>query len=49
MIAATYTCAHEGVDSYLVRAEARINQGLPKIVIVGLADVAVREGQERVR
>jgi magnesium chelatase family protein len=49
VIAATYTCAHEGVDTYLVRTEARIAQGLPHIAIVGLPDAAVREGRERVR
>jgi len=49
VIATTYTCAHEGVDSYVVRAEARVTKGIPRVVIVGLPDTAVREGQERVR
>jgi len=49
VLAATYTCAHQGVDTYMVRVEARITQGLPQLVVVGLADTAVREGRERVR
>lgn len=49
MLAETHTCAHEGVESYMVRVEARLTKGLPQLVIVGLADTAVREGRERVR
>jgi magnesium chelatase family protein len=49
MVAWAYTCAREGVSCYSVRVEARVTQGLPQIVIVGLADAAVREGRERVR
>ncbi len=43
------TCSHEGVDSYIVRVEARVSGGLPKLDIVGLPDAAVREGCQRVR
>ncbi len=49
MLASTFTCSHEGVESYLVRVEARLTKGLPGLVIVGLPDTAVREGRERVR
>src|SRR5262245_36881414 len=49
MLAETRTCAHEGVDTYVVRVEARVTKGLPQLVIVGLPDAAVREGRERVR
>lgn len=49
MLATTTTCAHEGVDSYLVCVEARLTKGLPNLVVVGLPDAAVREGRERVR
>jgi magnesium chelatase family protein len=49
VLAETHTCAHEGVESYMVRVEARLTKGLPQLVIVGLADTAVREGRERVR
>ena len=43
MLAETRTCAHEGVDTYVVRVEARVTKGLPQLVIVGLPDAAVRE------
>ncbi|RMF25639.1 MAG: ATP-binding protein [Deltaproteobacteria bacterium] len=49
MLATTFSCAHEGVEGYLVRVEARVTTGLPKLTIVGLPDTAVREGSERVR
>jgi magnesium chelatase family protein len=49
VLAETHTCAHEGVESYVVRVEARLTKGLPQLVIVGLPDTAVREGRERVR
>lgn len=49
MLAETRTCAHEGVDTYVVCVEARVTKGLPQLVIVGLPDAAVREGRERVR
>ncbi len=49
VLAHTYTCAHEGVETRLVRVEARVTRGLPQLIIVGLADAAVREGKERVR
>ena len=49
MIASTFTSAIDGVDAYIVRVEARVNEGLPKLIIVGLPDTAVREGSERVR
>jgi magnesium chelatase family protein len=49
VLAETHTCAHEGVETYVVRVEARLTKGLPQLVIVGLADTAVREGRERVR
>jgi magnesium chelatase family protein len=49
VLGATHTCSHHGVDSYVVRVEARVAQGLPNFVIVGLPDSAVREGKERVR
>jgi magnesium chelatase family protein len=49
VLGAAHTCAHQGVDSYLVRVEARLTTGLPQFIIVGLPDSAVREGKERVR
>ena len=48
--AVTTTAAHHGVESFLVRVEARLTPGsLPQFLIVGLPDAAVREGAERVR
>jgi len=47
--AITTTATHQGVDSFLVSVEARLGTGLPKFLIVGLPDAAVREGVERVR
>jgi magnesium chelatase family protein len=49
VLGTVHTCSHQGVDSYVVRVEARAAQGLPNFVIVGLPDSAVREGKERVR
>ena len=49
VLATTFSCAHEGIEGYLVRVEARLTSGLPKLTIVGLPDTAVREGSERVR
>ena len=49
MYASTTTATHRGVESFLVNVEARLSTGLPKFVVVGLPDAAVREGTERVR
>ncbi len=49
VFATTTTCAHEAVDTYLVRVEARIGNGIPILNMVGLPDAAAREGKERVR
>jgi magnesium chelatase family protein len=49
VLATTYTTAHAGVSSYMVRVEARLTTGLPQLIVVGLADASVREGRERVR
>ncbi len=49
VFASTTTCAHEGVDTYLVRVEARVSNSIPHWIVVGLPDAAVREGRERVR
>lgn len=39
----------QGIDSYLVTAEADISRGLPSFDVVGLPDAAVREARDRVR
>src|SRR6185503_15313449 len=37
-----------GVDAYLVRVEVDLARGLPAMNVVGLPEIAVREGRERV-
>ena len=39
----------QGIDGYEVQLETDINNGLPGMEIVGLADTAVKESKERVR
>ena len=38
----------QGIDGYEVQLETDINNGLPGMEIVGLADTAVKESKERV-
>ena len=38
-----------GIDCYLVTAEADISRGMPSFDVVGLPDAAVRESRDRVR
>ncbi len=42
------TCAFNGIDVIPVTVEVQIMSGLPKFVIVGLADKAVSEARERI-
>ncbi len=48
MLAKVYSAAVHGVDAYEVEIEVNAGGGLPKIVIVGLPDTAVKESQDRV-
>jgi magnesium chelatase family protein len=48
MLACVYSCAVVGLDAVIVEVEVDTGQGLPKIVIVGLPDIAVQESRERV-
>lgn len=48
MLAQLTSAALRGVDSYLVRVEVNLGNGLPSFSVVGLAEGAVREGRERV-
>lgn len=48
MLAKVYSAAVQGVDAYEVEIEVNAGGGLPKIVIVGLPDTAVKESQDRV-
>jgi magnesium chelatase family protein len=49
MLAREYSCAVIGLDGVVVEVEVVSGQGLPKIVIVGLPDIAVQESKERVQ
>lgn len=48
MLAQVMSAALQGVDSYLVKVEVNLGQGIPSFSVVGLAEGAVREGRERV-
>jgi magnesium chelatase family protein len=48
MLAVVTSAALRGVDSFLVRVEVNLSNGLPAFSVVGLAHGAVREGRERV-
>ena len=48
MLAKIYSAAVFGVDAYEVEIEVHGAHGLPKIVIVGLPDAAVKESRDRV-
>ncbi len=49
MLATAYSSAVLGVDAYLVEVEVDVARGgLPKIIVVGLPDAAVKESSERV-
>lgn len=47
--ARAYSVALSGVDGAIVEVEAAIGGGLPRMVIVGLADAALGEARERCR
>lgn len=48
MLAQLTSAALRGIDSFLVRVEVNLGEGLPSFAVVGLAEGAVREGKERV-
>ncbi|WP_138158851.1 YifB family Mg chelatase-like AAA ATPase [Peptoniphilus catoniae] len=43
------TCSLEGLEGNLIDVEADLSNGLPKFIIVGLPDTAIKESIERVR
>lgn len=47
-VATTYSSAAIGVDAPLVSVEATIASGLPKVLIVGMPAMAVKESKDRV-
>ncbi|MGV0035405.1 MAG: YifB family Mg chelatase-like AAA ATPase [Candidatus Azotimanducaceae bacterium WSBS_2022_MAG_OTU7] len=48
-VATTFSSAELGIDAPLVTVEAEVSSGLPKTLIVGLAETAVRESKDRVK
>lgn len=49
MHALVHTVAFRGLDTVPVRVQAHMSNGLPTMMIVGLADKAVAESKERIR
>ena len=49
MFASVSSLGLQGIDGFVVTAEADISQGLPSFELVGLPDAAVRESRDRVR
>jgi magnesium chelatase family protein len=48
VLAQIKSTALRGIESYLVRVEVNLGNGVPSFSVVGLAEGAVREGRERV-
>lgn len=48
-LAKVNSCGLNGIDGYLIEAEADLIAGLPGMDIVGLADTAVKESKERIK
>ena len=48
MLSRVYSASILGIDAYSVEIEVDIHNGLPRINIVGLPDVAVKESKQRV-
>lgn len=49
MLSRVFSFGLNGIDCYLVTAEADISRGLPSFDVVGLPDAAVKEARDRVR
>ena len=49
MLARVWSAAIAGIDAVKVGVEVDVSGGLPKIIVVGLPDVAVQESRERVK
>ena len=49
MFARTSGAALDGVEARLIEVEAHLGGGLPTVTVVGLPDVSVREGLDRIR
>lgn len=49
MLAKVKTCILQGLDGHIIDVEVDISNGLPQLLIVGLADTSIKESKERVR
>ena len=49
MLSCVLSCGIKGIDSYIVRVEADISEGMPMFELVGYLGSEVREARERVR
>ena len=49
MLARVWSAAIAGIDAIKVGVEVDVSGGLPKIIVVGLPDMAVQESRERVK
>ncbi len=49
MLARVWSAAIAGIDAIKVGVEVDVSGGLPKIIVVGLPDIAVQESRERVK
>ncbi|MCY7281006.1 MAG: hypothetical protein LH610_08970 [Sphingomonas bacterium] len=49
MVALVATVAYLGLEARAVEVQVKLSSGIPRFVIVGLADKAVAESRERVR
>jgi magnesium chelatase family protein len=49
MLARVWSAAIAGIDAIKVGVEVDVSGGLPKIIVVGLPDLAVQESKERVK
>ena len=48
-VAITYSSAEIGIDAPRVTVEVDVSPGLPQVLIVGMAETAVRESKDRIR
>lgn len=49
MIRKLYCATISGLDAKIIEVEVNVSSGLPNLIIVGLADTAIRESKERIR
>lgn len=48
MVSTTFSAATHGIDGFMVTVECAFDRGLAEFVMVGLADTAVRESEQRI-